>query len=207
MTTQAKVLICLFSNSSWWGQARVPLVLCMSLTWALLQQVGDHGEPLGRERLQLQGDDGQGQRGALELPKLVAGHTVLHLPGPQRRLEDRGPLLMAGPAGGRAGEPARWTEWGGGGRRRAGRGTGDRDGRGEEEEQDQNVSITMSSPSHLFIHINVKPPPPPPRAFNVQPEGERTARHPPLHSHPPQDTCLCLWFSLLCSSVHHCFNT
>lgn len=58
-----------------------------------LQQIREDGEPVGRERLQLQGDDGQGQRGALELPKLVAGHTVLHLPGPQHRLAVGGRLL------------------------------------------------------------------------------------------------------------------
>ena len=68
-----------------------------------LQQVGKYGEPIGREHLQLQGDDGQGQRGALELPELVAGHTVLHLPGPQRRLEPRGPLLKPRPRGRRPG--------------------------------------------------------------------------------------------------------
>lgn len=64
-----------------------------------LQQVSEDREPVRCERLQLQGDDGQGQCGALELPKLVAGHTVLHLPGPQRRLEARRPLLMPRPGG------------------------------------------------------------------------------------------------------------
>lgn len=68
-----------------------------------LQQIGEDGEPVGRQRLQLQSDDGQGQRGALELPKLVAGHTVLHLPGPQRRLEARRPLLMPRPGGKQSG--------------------------------------------------------------------------------------------------------
>lgn len=68
-----------------------------------LQQVGQDGEPVGRERLQLQGDDGQGQRGAFELPELVAGHTVLHLPGAQRHLEARGLLLRPGTGGERAG--------------------------------------------------------------------------------------------------------
>lgn len=60
------------------------------------QQVGKNGEPVGRQSLQLQSDDGQSQYGALELPELVAGHAVLHLPGPQRRLE-AGPVLRAGP--------------------------------------------------------------------------------------------------------------
>ncbi len=59
------------------------------------QQVGKDREPIRRQPLQLQGDDGQSQHGALELPELVAGHTVLHLPGPQRRLEARA-LLRAG---------------------------------------------------------------------------------------------------------------
>ena len=59
-----------------------------------LQQIREDGEPVGREHLQLQSDDGQGQRGAFELPELVAGHTVLHLPGPQHRLEARRRLLM-----------------------------------------------------------------------------------------------------------------
>ncbi|KAI3373845.1 hypothetical protein L3Q82_022425 [Scortum barcoo] len=63
-----------------------------------LQQIGEDREPVGRERLQLQSDDGQGQRGALELPKLVAGHTVLHLPGPQRRLEAWRGLLIPRPS-------------------------------------------------------------------------------------------------------------
>ena len=69
-----------------------PLLLHFSYL-CFLQQIGEDGEPVRRERLQLQSDDGQGQRGALELPKLVAGHTVLHLPGPQRRLEARRRLL------------------------------------------------------------------------------------------------------------------
>lgn len=68
-----------------------------------LQQIGEDGEPVGRQRLQLQSDDGQGQRGALELPELVAGHTVLHLPGPQRRLEARRPLLTPRPGGKQSG--------------------------------------------------------------------------------------------------------
>lgn len=63
-----------------------PAYLCF------IQQFDEDREPVGGERLQLQGDDRQGQRGALALPELVAGHTVLHLPGPQLRLE-AGPLL------------------------------------------------------------------------------------------------------------------
>lgn len=58
------------------------------------QQVCEDWEPVWNECLQLQGDDGQGQRGAFELPELVAGHTVLHLPGPQHRLEAQRRLLM-----------------------------------------------------------------------------------------------------------------
>ncbi|KAG7215399.1 hypothetical protein INR49_022524 [Caranx melampygus] len=61
--------------------------------------VGEDGEPIRCQRLQLQGDDGQSQRGAFELPELVAGHTVLHLPGPQRRLEARRRLLRPRPGG------------------------------------------------------------------------------------------------------------
>lgn len=68
-----------------------------------LQQIGQHGEPVGREHLQLQSDDGQGQCGALELPKLVASHTVLHLPGPQRHLEAGRSFLMPRPSGENAG--------------------------------------------------------------------------------------------------------
>lgn len=59
-----------------------------------LHQVGADGEPISSQHLELQSDDGQSQRGALELPKLVAGHTVLHLSGPQRHLEAWGPVLM-----------------------------------------------------------------------------------------------------------------
>lgn len=57
------------------------------------QQICEDWEPVWNQHLQLQSDDGQGQRGAFELPKLVAGHTVLHLPGPQHRLEARRRLL------------------------------------------------------------------------------------------------------------------
>lgn len=60
----------------------------------LFQQIREDREPVRNEHLQLQSDDGQGQRGAFELPELVAGHTVLHLPGPQHRLEARRRLLM-----------------------------------------------------------------------------------------------------------------
>lgn len=63
-----------------------PAYLCF------IQQFDENGEPVRGERLQLQGDDRQGQRGTLALPELVAGHTVLHLPGPQLRLE-AGPFL------------------------------------------------------------------------------------------------------------------
>lgn len=72
------------------------------------QQIREDGEPVGNEHLQLQGDDGQGQRGASELPELVAGHTVLHLPGPQHRLEARRRLLKRSrreQAGARGGVP------------------------------------------------------------------------------------------------------
>ncbi|KAF3841092.1 hypothetical protein F7725_006954, partial [Dissostichus mawsoni] len=104
------------------------------------QQVGKYGEPIGREHLQLQGDDGQGQRGALELPELVAGHTVLHLPGPQRRLDPRGPLLKPRPRGRRPGvrggaqpdgrSEVRWPETS-----RAWNYSGEEQGSGEERDQ------------------------------------------------------------------------
>lgn len=68
-----------------------------------LQQIRQDGEPVGSEHLQLQSDDGQSQCGAFELPKLVAGHTVLHLPGPQHCLEARRHLLMPQPGGERTG--------------------------------------------------------------------------------------------------------
>lgn len=68
-----------------------------------LQQIRQDGEPVGSEYLQLQSDDGQSQCGAFELPKLVAGHTVLHLPGPQHCLEARRHLLMPQPGGKRIG--------------------------------------------------------------------------------------------------------
>lgn len=58
------------------------------------QQICEDREPVRNEHLQLQSDDGQGQCGAFELPELVAGHTVLHLPGPQHRLEAWRCLLM-----------------------------------------------------------------------------------------------------------------
>lgn len=77
--------------------------MCAFSYLCFLQQVGKDWEPVGCERLQLQSDDGQGQRWALELPKLVAGHTMLHLPGPQRRLEARRSLLMVGPGGKQSG--------------------------------------------------------------------------------------------------------
>lgn len=71
------------------------LCFCVLDYLCFSQQVGKNGEPIRRQPLQLQSDDGQSQYGALELPELVAGHTVLHLPGPQRRLEARS-LLRAG---------------------------------------------------------------------------------------------------------------
>lgn len=68
------------------------------------QQVGEDRKPVGCELLQLQGDDGQGQCGALELPELVASHTVLYLPGPQHRLAARGRLLRMLPVPGGGGQ-------------------------------------------------------------------------------------------------------
>lgn len=72
----------------------VPFSLRAFSYLCFFQQVCEDREPVWNERLQLQGDDGQGQRGAFELPELVAGHTVLHLPGPQHRLEAQRRLLM-----------------------------------------------------------------------------------------------------------------
>lgn len=156
-----------------------------------LQQLGEDGEPVGRERLQLQSDDGQGQRGALELPKLVAGHTVLHLSGPQRRLEACGPLLMLRPAGKHTGvswrvpADARAEPDGRNEVRVAGDEQGvELDRRGVGEERDQNVSIMMSLLSHcpsiahplpLLLHTNIRYS----RAFNAQPfiSDQTSTRH------------------------------
>lgn len=92
---------CIFANSAKFSmffsagplvagnlQHAPPSYLCF------FQQVCEDREPVWNERLQLQSDDGQGQRGAFELPELVAGHTVLHLPSPQHRLEAQRRLLM-----------------------------------------------------------------------------------------------------------------
>lgn len=78
-----------------------PFSPCFSYL-CFFQQICEDREPVRDERLQLQSDDGQGQCGAFELPELVAGHTVLHLPGPQHRLEARRSLLM----------PFRWEQTG-----------------------------------------------------------------------------------------------
>lgn len=119
-----------------------------------LQQIGEDGEPVRRERLQFQSDDGQGQRGALELPKLVAGHTVLHLPGPQRCLEARGCLLTPRSCGKQTGVCCRIPADAGAGPdgRNEVRVAGDEQGveldqseqRNKQEERDQNFSIMMS---------------------------------------------------------------
>lgn len=116
-----------------------------------LQQVCEHREPVWCERLQLQSDDGQGQRGALKLPELVAGHTVLHLPGPQRRLEARRCLLMPEPARKHTGVRRRVPAVAGAepdGRNEVGV-AGDEQGveldeQRNEEKRDQNVSTMMS---------------------------------------------------------------
>lgn len=132
------------------------------------QQIREDGEPVGNEHLQLQSDDGQGQRGASELPELVAGHTVLHLPGPQHRLEARRSLLTRPrwePTGARRGVPGHACAEPDG--RNEVRVAGDEQGmeldRGERrrsrrrkgEERDQNTIITMS----LFVSLSACPSP------------------------------------------------
>lgn len=127
-----------------------------------LQQICEDGEPVGRERFQLQGDDGQGQRGALELPELVAGHTVLHLPGPQRHLEARGPLLRSPPGGGHVGVRGRDARAEPDGRNEV-RVAGDEQGveleprEEERRKRDQNVTIVMSVSSHHHISSQLLP--------------------------------------------------
>lgn len=127
------------------------------------QQIREDGEPVRNEHLQLQSDDGQGQRGASELPELVAGHTVLHLPGPQHRLEARRSLLTRPrwePTGARRGVPGHACAEPDG--RNEVRVAGDEQGmeldRGERkrrrkrkgEARDQNTIITMS----LFVSLS-----------------------------------------------------
>lgn len=107
------------------------------------QQVGEDGKPVGRELLQLQGDDGQGQCGALELPELVAGHTVLHLPGPQHCLAARGRLLRTPTAPGR--------ERGGRGEEGQVRVGGDQQGVELQEEQEEEEKELKVSKATLLL--------------------------------------------------------
>lgn len=126
------------------------------------QQIREDGEPVRNQHLQLQGDDGQGQRGAFELPELVAGHTVLHLPGPQHRLEARRSLLnhfRRQPTGAHGGVPGHACAKPDG--RNEVRVAGDEQGmeldrgerRGKGEERDQNTIITMSLLSHPVLDL------------------------------------------------------